>query len=599
MALTRPIYLDLSPEPVEAIYHPVEKAGAKETAVLICPPWGWDEVASYRGRRDWARQLAAAGHPTLRFGLPATGNSAGSPGDPGRVDAWVGAIDGAAEWLRAVSGLRLAVLGLGLGGLLAQEALARGARFEDLILWGAPVSGRAFVREMEAFSRMQTWNGADQDGEPALPDGWLEAGGFVLSRETIESLKSLRPEVRAGDAPGRALLLERDGIGVDEGLRGSFEDAGAAVTVAPGDGWGTLVSHAERTELPAAVGERVDAWLAEGHAAVGAVTPDGMTSTVSGDGTVVAELDELVLDVGGQAVRESAISVPQQFGRAYGILSEPDEEGENDAPFCALFLNAGAVRNIGPNRLWAETARRWAARGVRSLRLDLEGIGESDGTAGRFYQPKFEQQLAVVIDRLQEQGLGDRFLLVGLCSGGYWAFREALSGPRVHTLLLLNSGALEWDTETIDQQREAGKLTHASDPRKWKELLRGEVGFEKLVILARALLGRLGHSVAQLAGRLARRQPVESSLEAALDRLKDAGTVVVMAFSTGEPLFEDLEADGTLAQIERWPNIEVTELPGDDHTLRPIPAQIGAQELLDRELELALERSRRGVSLAR
>ncbi len=487
------------------------------------------------------------------------------------------------------------MLGLGLGGLLAREAMARGSYFEELIVWGAPVSGRAFVREMEAFSRMQTWSGAAAGGESVLPEGWLEAGGFVLSRETIESLKALKPETRSDNAPRRALLLERDGMGVDEGLRGSLEDAGTAVAVAPGDGWSLLVSHAERTKLATAVAERVETWLAEGDDAGSTVPLDGMTGAGNGVASVVAELDELVLDIGGNAVRESTILMPQQFGNAFAILSEPAEEAEEEeAPFCALFLNAGAVRSIGPNRLWAETARRWAARGVRSLRVDLEGIGESDGTAGRFYQPKFEQQLALVIDRLQEQGFGDSFLLVGLCSGGYWAFREALSGPRVHTLLLLNSGALEWDTEGIER-REALKLDQASDPGKWRKLLRGEVGFKQIALLARALLVELGRSAARLGRRPARRKPEESSLEAGLDRLRDAGTVILLAFSEGEPLFEDLDADGTVAQIGRWPNIELTELPGDDHTLRPIPAQIGARELLDREFERALDRSQGGV----
>jgi hypothetical protein len=147
----------------------------------------------------------------------------------------------------------------------------------------------------------------------------------------------------------------------------------------------------------------------------------------------------------------------------------------------------------------------------------------------------------------------------------------------------------------IDQRREAGKLGHASDLRKWRQLLRGEFGFEKFVLLARALLAGLGRSVARLGRRLARRRPAESSLEAALDRLRDDGTTLVMAFSEGESLHEDLVANGTLAQIGRWPNIELMELPGDDHTLRPIPAQIGAHELLDRELERALERSHAGL----
>ena len=583
MPPTRPTYLDLAPEPVEALFHPAESPDPGVAAVLICPPWGWDEVASYRSRRKWAQRLTAAGHPTLRYAPPATGNSAGSPGDPARLEAWVGALTGATDWLRAATGRRVAVLGLGLGGLIAREAIARGARIEELILWGAPASGRAFVRETQAFSRMQAWNGSAANGSGAtLPEGWLEAGGFVLSKETIESLSALRPAIGAGAALDRVLLLERDGLSVDEGLLAGLEDAGVEVTVAPGDGWSRLVSHAERTVFPETVGETVEQWLSAVH-----------NPAAGPPGSAPAELEELILNVEGREVRESTVLVPQQFGQAFGVLSEP-ADGDVAAPFCALFLNAGAVRNIGPNRLWVETGRRWAAQGVRTLRVDLEGIGEADGAApadvAAFYLPKFERQLGVVIDGLQERGLCRRFLVVGLCGGGYWAFREALRDPRVDTALLLNSGALEWDTSLIEQ-REARKISHASSLSSWKRLLRGEFGLRKVGRLARSLLVQAGRALGRMNGRLSGREPAESRLEAALDSLRDAETALTVAFSEREPLLEELEADGTLARLSRWPNVELARLPGDDHTLRPIAAQVGVRELLDRELERAIARS--------
>jgi alpha/beta superfamily hydrolase len=33
--------------------------------------------------------------------------------------------------------------------------------------------------------------------------------------------------------------------------------------------------------------------------------------------------------------------------------------------------------------MWVEASRRWAALGVATLRIDLEGIGDADGDAGR------------------------------------------------------------------------------------------------------------------------------------------------------------------------------------------------------------------------
>jgi alpha-beta hydrolase superfamily lysophospholipase len=580
----RPVYLDTQPEQILGLFHAAEGTSGDGAAVLICAPWGWGEVASYRSRREWAERLAADGHPTLRFAFPATGDSAGSPRDPNRLDAWVGAIAGAGEWLRATTGRRVAVLGLGLGGLLAREAIARGARFEEMVLWGASASGRAFVRETRAFSRMQTWNASPASPERAgaLPEGWIEAGGFVLSAETIDDLGGLDPAVGPETAPRRALLLERDGMKVDEGLRRSLEGAGTSVTEATGDGWAQMISHPEETRLPEKVGDSVAVWLGEGGEAPAPMEAAGAPR----------ELDGLALKVDGRQVRESVLPLPQAFGRAFGVLSEP-VEGET-APFCVLFLNAGAVRNIGPNRLWVETARRWAARGVRALRLDLEGIGEADGAppgdVAGFYLPKFEEQLATALDQLEERGFGDRFLLVGLCAGGYWAFRETLEDRRVQTALLLNSGALVWHPDLV-AQREARKVAKASDPRAWRKLLRGEVGLRRLLGLARSLLLQAGRSLRRLGRRLIGRKGVMTGLDAELDGLLASGATLTIAFSGKEPLKEELDASGMFERLDGWPNIELAALPGEDHTLRPVEAQAAAGELLDRELSRAIERA--------
>jgi hypothetical protein len=83
--------------------------------------------------------------------------------------------------------------------------------------------------------------------------------------------------------------------------------------------------------------------------------------------------------------------------------------------------------------------------------------------------------------------------------------------------------------------------------------------------------------------------PAGSSLEADLDRMRDSGARLVLAFSEGEPLHTELEAKGILGRLEEWPNLELRSLPGSDHTLRPAAAQVAARELLDRELERALK----------
>jgi hypothetical protein len=568
---TVPFYFDSAFDPVFGLLTLPPAGVPVRTSVLLCPPWGWDEVASYRSRRRWAEALAEAGHPSLRFSYPATGDSAGEPGDAARVEASVAAVRAAADNLRGSHGARVAAIGLGLGGLLAHEAISGGAAIEELVLWAAPGSGRAFARQTLAFSQMQEWAGS----ETGLAEGWVEAGGFLLGPEADGELRGLAPSLPEDASLRRALLLDRDGTEVDAKTREGLEGAGVEVTSAPGRGWGAMVSHPERSRLPLEVVGTVESWLrqGEGEAAASSAEARGRQVGVPSWGR-----QELPLRVGGREIVEAPLALEQEFGRAFGVLATPAEGPDGD--LCVVFLNAGAVRHTGPNRIWVETARRWAGRGVSSLRVDLEAIGEADGDESRlrsvpeFYVDRYEAQVERVLDALQARGLGNRFLLVGLCAGGFWSFRTALRDPRVEAAILLNPGALVWH-ENILNEREVHKITQARQWSRWKKLLSGGVERERLRSFLRSLLQR---SSWRRGGRAA------GGFEADLDRSRDAGVRLTIAFSGDEPLAAELEREGVSAQLQRWPNLALHSLPGSDHTLRPLSAQRAARELLDEEL---------------
>jgi alpha-beta hydrolase superfamily lysophospholipase len=489
----RHIYLSTDCHTLFAALHVPEFHDPAKAAVLVCSPWGWDDVASYRTRRAWAQRLAQAGHPTLRFDLPGTGNSSGSPRDPDQLDGWVSAVRAAAAWLRDSSdSSRVAALGLGLGGLLAMESLDRGAEIDELIIWAAPLTGHAFVREVKTFSRLQAWHTATgpDHGKPDLPDGWIEASGFVLSSETLDALRSLNPDPTSGSRPRRALLLGRYGVEAYGGLSERLMDAGAEVEVASGSGWGAMVSHPERSQLPREVVEKVERWLTAGDRSA---LPEGVKSPVDSRPGSVVETSEIELKVDGRSVCEAPLTVKLPFGRTFGILAKPFEDAVPD--LCAVYFNAGAVRSVGPNRMWVERSRAWAARGVPTLRLDLEGIGEADGdpagvpSPAEYFASKYELQVKAVLDALAEREPGARFIAVGLCSGAYFAYRAALRDERIQAALLINPGALVWRPELLTE-REARKASRLFE-RKWlTKLIRGEVGWVKLSALGRSLISR-------------------------------------------------------------------------------------------------------------
>jgi len=576
MAASRPFHLTAGDAVVFAV-HDAPTAGSEQRApVLICPPWGWDDVASYRARRGWARRLAAAGHHTLRLDLPATGNSDGRPADEGVVDAWVMAIVAAAGWLAAAAGAAsVAAVGLGLGGLLGLQAAEEGAPIAAMALWGVPGSGRRFVRETRAFAALQSWT-ADPDFDPGVAEGWVEAAGFGLSPLTIDALGKLAPGERVG-ALRSVLAFERDGIPVEPKLLERLAAAGVEVESAPGAGWGEFVSHPERSELPDPVAARFESWLdgLELSAAIGA--PEEPSS------------DPAPASLRAWDARETAVTLSAPWGDTVGVLAEP--EAGCDGDLCAVFLNAGAVRSVGPSRLWTETARDWAAAGVPSLRVDLEGIGEADGEpsgelrVADFYALRYIDQVRGVLDELERRGLGGRFLLVGLCAGGYWAFQTAVADERVVAAFTINAGALRWhpDLLTLRAARLAGGRAREGD--YWRKLLRGEVERGKVAALMRSSVRRAGLGVGATALRPFGRshaQRLTAGIEADLDRLGADGKRALLAFSAKEPLGEEVEAGG-LARRER-PGIDFATLPGSDHTLRPPVAQRAFHELVDAEL---------------
>ena len=481
-APARPLYLDLEAGPVFGVYHAVPVDATPSTAVLICPPWGWNDITSYRARRAWAEHLAETGRPTLRIDLPGTGDSGGVPADDGRLAAWSDAIAGAAAWLRDASGARrVTAIAMGLGGLVTLMSIGEGADIDDVVLWATPGSGRAFVRAERAFANLQTSRySLTGDPEPTLlPDGWMEVNGFVLSADTVGALEALTLGGSAGGRLQRALLLDQDGVPVNPGLRAHLEGAGVEVTTAAGPGWGAMTFHPERFDPPLAVFAAVDAWLA--------AAPDATRSVPASSVTPVIARDEAFLEVDGVRVREAPFTVEHEVGTLFGVLAEPVDGPR--PPLAAIFLNAGAVRRIGPNRLWVEAARQAAAAGLPTLRVDLEGIGDSDGDAGRyrdvgeFYRDELDAYIGAFLDALEARGYGDRFVLAGLCAGGFWAFNGADRDARAVAALMVNPGALEWHPELV-KHRNAAKLNRLRRVAWWRRILRGQVKRKNVVAVA-------------------------------------------------------------------------------------------------------------------
>jgi alpha/beta superfamily hydrolase len=569
----------------EAVFVALDAPDAPpRTAVVLCPPFGWEEVCSYRPRREWAAHLAGEGRLALRLQFPGSGDSAGAPMDPGRLGAWTRAAGDAVSWARARPGIeRVAVIGLGLGGLVAWLAAAEGAPIDDLVLWGTPSRGSRLVRELHAFAALQ----ASQRGAPAPePGATVEIAGHLLSGETVGEISAVDLTARPLPAPHaqRVLTLDRDGLAPDPRLARHLAEAGVSYTIGPGPGWGRMTAEPQAATAPLSTFATVSAWLAE------VAAPSTLPAVASG----VTLTESVTLAVAGRPVEEVPVRVPYRGLDLSGVLSSP--AGPARPPIALLYLNAGAIDRQGPNRIWVEAARRWAARGVPSLRLDVEGIGDADGRSGEYvsdaglYVPRLVDQVLAGADALEHAAPGAQIVTVGLCSGAYWGFHAALRDDAVRSVVMLNPRALFWRDE-LEHERNARFVRRVVlSLESWRRVARRDVAGARLLAILR-LIGASALRSARTA--VARRPPAreDDRIGDALDRLRDAGVRVSMAFGEREPLRHELAAGGYLAQLGRWPQLQVDELPGAVHTLQSVDAQAAAHAIIDREVERAIERA--------
>jgi pimeloyl-ACP methyl ester carboxylesterase len=144
----RPLHFGNVQQPLFGVLH-APSATQRQTAILICAPWGMEYLRAYQGLRQLAELLAEHGFVTLRFDYRGTGDSAGDGRSVTLAD-WLADLRTAAVELRKASGMPgMAVIGLRFGALLAQQAAAEGLPIDALVLWDSPPSGAVYVDNLQ------------------------------------------------------------------------------------------------------------------------------------------------------------------------------------------------------------------------------------------------------------------------------------------------------------------------------------------------------------------------------------------------------------------------------------------------------------------
>ena len=305
-----------------------------------------------------------------------------------------------------------------------------------------------------------------------------------------------------------------------------------------------------------------------------------------------AELPPSESEIALESGTEGPFELQTPGGTLRGIVTRTDARS---ASLCAVFLNGGAQYRIGPNRMWAEAARRWASDGIASLRLDMLGIGESDGASTPYtrdmtlYAPHFQAGVTAVLDELERRGIAERFLLIGLCAGAYWALHAGLVDDRVAGIMMLNPAVVIWD-EHLSGARD---LRRVFTDRSWR-LIRKNATPQRVWGVVRMLARLPFRHLDRRLSRVSGLPSFEMRVEAHLALWEDPRRRIAIWFAQREGLAMDLERTGALARLVSLPHVTIGRLPVNDHTVRPV----AVQRLVHRELDAELHRILAGPASA-
>ena len=185
------------------LHRPPAGAGARP-AFVFCHPLAEEKLWTHRVFVSYARQLAAAGYPVLRFDATGNGDSEGSFSDLSMTILCDDVRAAIAEVRRQTGATAVSLLGLRLGATVAMMVADEVPDIKDLVLWAPVTDGEKYLQELlrvNLLTQMATFKEIRQE-RPALVTEMQEGrtvnvDGYEMAWPLYSSVSRLQAGIRA------------------------------------------------------------------------------------------------------------------------------------------------------------------------------------------------------------------------------------------------------------------------------------------------------------------------------------------------------------------------------------------------------------------
>ncbi|KVP42017.1 alpha/beta hydrolase [Burkholderia ubonensis] len=554
--------------------------GHTKRGVVLCESLGHEAIWTHKLIRAIAERLASDGITVLRFNYPCAGDSRGDDLDAGRFGACVASIRSAIDTLHAYADIaELTLVGIRAGALFAMLAAtatdehAR-PRVDALVAVAPVVQGRMYLRELSLIHRQWLDTAppsvrAAQHDEPCANVLGHRYPVDLVSELAATDLCCIVED--AAELPRAMLLIETDSDH-NAPLCAALRSRGVDVATEAFPEWPTAMQEGMRSRLPVAMIGSLARWVA-------AHWQQRVTGGLPRTDVCVAWRGEAVAAVAMEGLTESVVAVGPD--RLIGILccstgKSPPKSG-NPA---LLIVNTAANPRSADGRVGVRMARAIARSGVTTLRIDINGVGDSglqapDDQAGIPYSSRAIDDIAAAATWLDEQGYQD-IVAIGICSGAYEALHAAARSRVLAGVIAINLSRFIWpDHLTLDAVLKArsnsarGYWVSGRDWRRWKRLVTERRDLRPIL---RSLAGNLVARVRVPAMDVAARfgwTPRDNTPRGMMHELARRGVWTLLVYGELDPGIDDVHRHfGSPARaFRRSRHVRIRTLPQLDHAL--------------------------------